>query len=336
MSAHVLTGGTKLYISRLRCIVPEAESSLEAYCAEAGQPWEDSPPKWLFAHAGMSSPWPPVEPRLLDSTLPAVQIPVFGKHPVEYLCAEGKRRFGADRKFDLICYCHETVQHPLTTLPGLMLCAKFGHRHAQSFVLGQLGSLACIRAIDLCKRMLEYGEGTDGLFCMADRTNYPFSRMSWTGSIKGDAAVLCMVNAEAGDYEVVDYRIQPVFPEGSMRAWTSPDYERTMLALARQAEQALREMQAAGNAPDRLVIQNVSDAFVTAVAEAGKRCGIPVYVRQTWKAINFLGSDPFLTLQEAVSNGQLREEQSVLLLFASADYGIGLLTLRCSGGQPPS
>ncbi|MFB0843780.1 hypothetical protein [Paenibacillus oleatilyticus] len=332
MSAHVLTGGTKLYISKLRCIVPETESSLEACFAEAGQPWENSPPKWLFAHAGMSTPWPPADPGLLDSTLPAVQIPVFGKHPVEYLCEEGKRRFGADRKFDLICYCHETVQHPLTTLPGLMLCAKFGHRHAQSFVLGQLGSLACIRAIDLCKRMLEYGEGTDGLFCMADRTNYPFSRMSWTGSIKGDAAVLCTVSAEAGDYEVVDCRNLPLFPEGSMRAWTTADYERTMLALARHTEQALREMEAAGNIPDRLVIQNVSDSFVTAVGEAGKRCRIPVYVRQAWREINFLGSDPFVTLQEAITNGQLREGQSVLLLFASADYGIGLLTLRCAGG----
>lgn len=332
MSVHVLTGGTKLYISKLRCIIPETESSLEAYFAEAGQPWENSPPKWLFAHARMSTPWPPADPGLLDSTLPAVQIPVFGKHPVEYLCEEGKRRFGADRKFDLICYCHETVQHPLTTLPGLMLCAKFGHRHAQSFVLGQLGSLACIRAIDLCKRMLEYGEGTDGLFCMADRTNYPFSRMSWTGSIKGDAAVLCTVSAEAGDYEVVDCRNLPLFPEGSMRAWTTADYERTMLALARHAEQALREMEAAGNIPDRLVIQNVSDSFVTAVGEAGKRCRIPVYVRQVRREINFLGSDPFVTLQEAITNGQLREGQSVLLLFASADYGIGLLTLRCAGG----
>ncbi|MCP1310342.1 hypothetical protein [Paenibacillus tyrfis] len=333
MSAHSPAGDTKkLYISGLWCIVPAAERSWEAYYEEAGQPWEDSPPKWLFAHAGMSSPWPLMEHGPSASSLPAIRIPVFDKHPVEYVREEGSRRFGADRKFDLICYCHETVQHPLTTVPGMMLASVFGQRQVLPLTLGQLGSLACLRALHWSRRMLEQGEGTDGLLCIADRTDYPFSRVSWTGSIKGDAAVLCTLNAEAGDYEVVDYRILPLFPEGSMRAWTTADYERTTLALARQAEQALREMEASGNMPDRLVIQNVSDAFVTAVGEAGERCRIPVYVRQTRKTINFLGSDPFLTLQEAVLHGQLREGQSVLLLFASADYGIGLLTLRCAVG----
>ncbi|MFB6366039.1 hypothetical protein ACFCP7_18555 [Paenibacillus elgii] len=331
MSAQGFPEGKKLYISGLRCIVPEAESSLEAYCAEAGQPWEDSPPKWLFAHAGMSSPWPAVEPGPPHSSLPAVRIPVFEKHPVDYLCEEGKRRFGADRKFDLICYCHETVQHPLTTLPGFKLCAEFGHRHVLPFVLGQLGSLACIQAISWYRRMLEYGEGTDGLLCIADRTEYPFSRTPWTGSIKGDAAVLCTVATEAGEYEVTKGCIRPFLQAGPMRAWTTADYEQTTLALARLAGQALQEMKAAGNAPDRLVIQNVSDAFVTAVGEAGERCGISVYVRQTRKTINFLGSDPFITLQEAEDSDQLREGQSVLLLFASADFGIGLLTLRKAG-----
>lgn len=333
MSAHNLAGGTKkLYISGLRCIVPAAERSWEAYCEEAGQPWEDSPPKWLFEHAGMSSPWPPTEPGPSASSLPAIRIPVFDKHPVEYVREEGNRRFGADRKFDLICYCHETVQRPLTIAPGMMLASAFGQRQVLPLTLGQSGSLACLRALHWSRRMLEHGEGADGLLCIADRTDYPFSRTSWTGSIKGDAAVLCTLNAEAGDYEVMDYRILPVFPEGSMRAWTTADYERTTLALARQAEQALREMEAAGNVPDRLMIQNVSDSFVTAVGEAGERCGIPVYVRQTRREINFLGSDPFVTLQEVETNGQLQEGKSVLLLFASADYGIGLLTLRSAGG----
>ncbi len=333
MSAHSPAGGVKkLYIGGLRCIVPDAECSWEDYCAAAGRPWEDSPPKWLFAHAGIASPWPPLEPGPSASSLSGVRIPVFDKHPVEYLCEEGSRRFGADRKFDLICYCHETVQRPLTTVPGMMLAGSFGQRHVLPLTLGQLGSLAIIRAIRWTKRMLEHGEGTDGLLCIADRTDYPFSRASWTGSIQGDAAVLCTVNAEAGDYEVSDFRIEPLFPDGSMHAWTTADYERATMALARHAEQMLREMKEAGHVPDRLVIQNVSDSFVAVVGEAGERCGIPVYVRQARKAINFLGSDPFLTLQEAVSSGRLREGEAVLLLFASADYGIGLLTLRRSGG----
>lgn len=332
MNAHRLASGKRLYIRGLRCIVPTAERSLEAYCVEAGQPWEDGPPKWLFAHAGMSSPWPPMGPGPSASSLSAIRIPVFDKHPVEYVCEEGSRHFGSDRKFDLICYCHETVQRPLTTVPGMMLAGAFGQRQVLPLTLGQLGSLACLRALHWSRRMLEQGEGTEGLLCIADRTDYPFSRTSWTGSVKGDAAVLCTVSAEAGDYEVVGCSLQPHFPEGSMHAWTTADYERTMLTLARQAEQALREMEAAGNAPDRLVIQNVSDSFVTSVGEAGERCGIPGYVRQTRRAINFLGSDPFLTLEEAVSGGRLREGESVLLLFASADYGIGLLTLRGAGG----
>ncbi|MCR8845591.1 hypothetical protein NQ117_18060 [Paenibacillus sp. SC116] len=306
------------------------EYELDKMAEERGNLFHDSdvPPLWPPSAESRV----PVHPANAGTTnhsiatiVAPVLIPAFHEQPYDSICAEAIQS-GRYNNASYLCYCHETVVPAIIYMPSFQLAQALGHARTLPLAIGQHGSLACILGLRWLERLLHKDNTSHAVLAIIDQTVYPFSRRHWDGYLKADMAMWCRVSSQGGEFEVLSYASRPAYLATDMFHWSSDDYDQAIDGLVQQLESSVKQGEHAQT--DLMIVQHVSAKWISQVERIAAQTGISLYQRSEWTEVNGLGSDPFLTLQEAVHTGAMVYGQTALLVFASVDYGIGLIRIR--------
>ncbi|MBD8497203.1 hypothetical protein [Paenibacillus arenosi] len=333
---------SRLFLSDLSIKKPNSFKTFEQ-CDEAMEYELDkmaSEREHLFQASGVPPLWPPAadsrthayhssssntNSSMVATIAAPVLVPAFHEQPYDAICAEAVQA-GRYNDASYLCYCHETVVPAIIYMPSFQLAQALGHARTVPLAIGQHGSLACILGFRWLERMLLNDNSSHAVLTIIDQTVYPFSRRHWNGYLKADMAMWCRVSSQDGEFEVLSYESKPAYLATDMFDWTSEDYDQAIYGLVQQLELSMN--QGAYMQSDLLIVQHVSAKWMSQVERIAAQTGISLYQRSEWTEVNGLGSDPFLTLQEAVKTDVFGHGQTALLVFASVDYGIGLVRIK--------
>ncbi|TVX93853.1 hypothetical protein [Paenibacillus agilis] len=333
---------SRLFLSDLSIKKPNSFKTFEQ-CGEAMEYELDKMAEereHLFQASGVPPLWPPgAESRvhvhhassgstnhsMVATIATPVLVPAFYELPYDSICSEAIQS-GRYNNASYLCYCHETVVPAIIYMPSFQLAQALGHARTMPLAIGQHGSLACILGLRWLERMLLKDESSHAVLTIIDQMVYPFSRRHWNGYLKADMAMWCRVSSQGGEFEVLSYEDKPAYLATDMFDWTSEDYDQAIDGLVQQLESSIKQREHVR--ADLMIVQHVSANWMSEVERIADQAGIALYIRSEWTEVNGLGSDPFLTLQEAVNTGMLVSGQTALLVFASVDYGIGLVRIK--------
>ncbi|GAA4726290.1 hypothetical protein [Brevibacillus fulvus] len=247
----------------------------------------------------------------------------FTDDAVRFLAEHGHGK----RKIDLLCYCHETVGGNAGMLPAWKIQKRLGLVNCLPFSVGQQGSLASVSGVELVQSFFRAEPVQHALLLTIDHVVSPFSRKRFCGFAKGDAAAWIHFTRDEGTYQLLYAGQRGCCLPVSMHQWTADDYERAERMLIDKALLLLCEIRKQQRI-DWTIAQCVSRSFLAGLERAWRNCDQKLFQRTRWANINFLGSDPFVTLQEMDSQITVQAGETIALVFVSPDHGVGVLLLQ--------
>lgn len=244
--------------------------------------------------------------------------------PIELLIACGH----ANEQMDFLCWCHETAETNIDSLPALQMVHKLGWKACLPLALGQQGSLAFVSAIDLMSGFLDSEDKERCCLIAADCTKPPFERFFYSAFPKGDAAVVSILTRSPGAFQVMGTRFALDCLPTVIHDWDFRCFEAAEHNLIRLAGQLATDTELSGKSPDWVIVQNLSEAFVQGVADLLRNANTRLYARKNWARANLLNGDPLVSLYGLEQSGELRQTDRVRLIFASFDYGAAAIELQ--------
>ncbi|MBO8162773.1 MAG: hypothetical protein H0Z34_03510 [Brevibacillus sp.] len=314
-----------LYLSLVTCYVPDdGNKPTSSRRRPQALSKSNNPLYWLMADnrdlAELSFP-----PKTQEGD---AGIPVFpdGSSQLALRLLHGRRNQLAN--VDILLYVHESVEASGSVLPALKVKNVLEMKHCLPFSLGFQGSLANLAAVEIAEAFFRAEPIKQVLIVSVDCIVPPFSRRRHDLFPKGDSGAAVLYTVDDGDYRVNGYRVNPYCLKTPPHKWTQLDCQVIVQQLLRLTVRLLEQLSQCGQLPDWLVPQHLSFPFGLALKQVGERYGVRVKLRECWGAVNLLGSDPFVTLVQMEQNGEISRGQSVLLLWASIDHGLGAMLLE--------
>ncbi|UFJ42423.1 hypothetical protein LOK74_08030 [Brevibacillus humidisoli] len=234
-----------------------------------------------------------------------------------------------------LLYAHETTVPSLTLTPVLKVKKLTRRKESISFSVSHQGSASFATAINLLSQFYaqsDQAEAAPSIIVAADQISPPQPRLFFTSYPKGDAAVSCLVQPEAGDWRVIAIQSHTwASPHGNPYDWGRREFLATEQVLLHALESMLdRFLGANGTSLDQIdliVPQHLSDSFFSGVQRLVSGCSA-VYRRTNASRCNLLTSDCLISLAEAVVEDRIKRGEYVLLIQAGPISSLGLVLLQ--------
>lgn len=255
------------------------------------------------------------------------KIPICTMKQSDYAVECVVKELTTPQKIDVFCYCHETLEESHSILPALKIKTLAGLQKAMAFSIGHLSSLAFLSTVDLSKALFLDEPVEQMMGIINDSVVPPFLRVYFNENIRGDASTVFTIDSRNCGYEIVKARIYNQQIRVPFLSWKITDFQQAEKQLIDQTKRIIsdlsREIQI-----DWIITQHISAHYLQTIHKYCMDSKRSMYKRTTWADINFLGSDPFISLEELAQSKQLLPDQTIALIFSSLDIGVGYVLLK--------
>ncbi|MGE7217429.1 hypothetical protein ACQKJC_13075 [Priestia koreensis] len=314
----------KLYLSNLQTKIPSSSITVKEYIDYFSNWKEDDDPfYWLIKDSNI-----PFHSNIktdfiwaLDEPIPALQNSIS-----DMLITWLNDCHISEDNINFLMYCHETVEHHSSLTTAFKVKQKLKLKKCLPFSIGHSGSLAVASGIEVAASLVAEEEG-ELLFIIADSYDPPLKRLSNDAFIKGDAFTSMTVNHSDGEYELVSFGRYSALRPPTDSNLSCTNYLKQEELLLEQSYRVIKDVIKA-HSINNVIAQNLSTHYIESINDFCLKNKMKFTKRMEWGNINFLGSDPFITLNHAYKSTERTEDGTFLLLWGSIHHGVGYMVIK--------
>lgn len=229
-----------------------------------------------------------------------------------------------------LSYCSQTQELPHSLVPSLKL--RYDHllTNAFTFGLSGQGSLTPLHGLQNIFALLQAEGKGHALLVTADQITAPYVHSMESAFPLGGASSIQYLSTHQGEYKVNKVYFSPHLyghkngHKNPIRAEFSPIRLDQLFGAIFSSEIPRIN----SDTKNIVILQYLSEPFISRVKNLLKSYNhIQLYVRKTNVDLNFLTSDLFISLDELLTEEVINQGDSITLVFADWQEGIGLLHL---------
>lgn len=228
-----------------------------------------------------------------------------------------------------LIYAHEFLEPPSVLTPSMKVKQYLKIKAMLPFSLRGAGSAGAVQAIELLA--VSPGCEKDHLVICADKAREPTAKKLPARYPVGDSICAFLYSKEKGDFKILSSKvISWHIGIDNIHEFDDNTAEKLYREMADKVGAFLYKHFSKHQKRVTVILQSFSP-FVTQYIKTIASELVQFYERQVFPQINFLSSDPFISLYELEKSSLIKRGDITVLVFIGSLGNIGFLTLQYDG-----